>query len=1037
MTVLILHLSDIHIDRSDDHILSKAEKIAACTYVHLPTANHVVILVSGDIAQSGRQSQYLLAEQFIEKIKASIASQCQVPVTVLVAPGNHDCNFDGDQEARNVIAAAAAKKGPSVPPSYVELATAVQDEYAAFKKRISPAARRGDKLWETYEIDVAGKVIAFDALNASWLSTRHEQQGNLYYPYENYEVEARVNAAPDLRVAILHHPFSWFSQTNVQKFRSFMHGLEDFIFTGHEHYANARSSDEVWTGGCNYIEGAVLQQRNDPTESGFNVVLFNIDDSTFLFETYRLSGSGYSRQKTSAEWADYRNLKSKATSELPFTPEWEECLSDVGATLKHPSGQKVALQDIYVYPDLDSRAQRHEKESKTRLGKISAKTLNDLKKPGLDVIIEGAENAGKTRLLYVLLQKAHVNGALPLFIKGAALRSGADSEIRKLIRGAVIAQYGAAAEEPYNQSDFASKILYLDDLDGSPLNTQTSSAVFRKLRKHFSRAFITVGENYQLAELFGETNVEPDAEEELAEHKTEHYRISPLGYQRRAELVEKWNSIGANGTEDNNALLATCDEAERLIESARIQHVASTVPIFVLSLLQATASGATKELLKSSFAHYYYFLVIGAFEKGGVKPNEMEAYMAAATHLSWFIKSYGDQQRISVTQFNEFVAVYSADWTQTDERELLEVLLASRLLEQDADSLYFTYPYAYYYFLGRFASISDQEEVQDYIIYCMRNLYVRECANTILFLAHHTSNSKVLDHVVVSLNEHFPALKPVTLSKEDVKSVAKLISYAPDVSYQAQNPKDYRRKQALAKDSRDDGRDDLAEAPNAADQPKNSVQELISLFKSVEVAGALLTHQFPNYSRVKKAEAIRAVFDGSLRAIRMFFDVFEKDTAGLSKALSHKFQSGDKELTREDAEAITRTAIGLLLRFISTIFITKAGMHLSSKEISNNVSDVMGTSPTCAYRLIKLSQELQRPGRLPRLEITRLTRDEADNACVMGVLQLLVTQRLYMYETDYDDKDWAVSAFRLNGQKNAIEMKHQKGPGTRRWAYHG
>lgn len=222
--------------------------------MHLPTAQHVVILVSGDIAQSGQQSQYLLAESFIEKIKASISSQCQVPVTVLIAPGNHDCNFDGDQEARNVIAATASKKGPSVPPSYVELATAVQDEYGAFKKRISPAARRGDKLWETYEIEVAGKVIAFDALNASWVSTRHEQQGNLYYPYENYEVEARVDPAPDLRVAILHHPFSWYSQTNVQKFRSFMHGLEDFIFTGHEHYANARSSDEVWTGGCNYIE---------------------------------------------------------------------------------------------------------------------------------------------------------------------------------------------------------------------------------------------------------------------------------------------------------------------------------------------------------------------------------------------------------------------------------------------------------------------------------------------------------------------------------------------------------------------------------------------------------------------------------------------------------------------------------------------------------------------------------------------------------------------------------------------------------------
>lgn len=1034
MSVLILHLSDIHIDRNDDHIFGKAEKIAACTYSHLPEIKHVVIIVSGDISQSGQKAQYVLAEQFIEKIRSKILSQQDVPISVLVAPGNHDCNFDGDQEARNIIALSASKKGPSVPPSFVDIATSVQDEYVAFKNKIAPIPKRGDKLWEIYEIEVDGKLIVFDALNASWVSTRHEQQGNLYFPYENYELESHTEPSPDLRVAILHHPFSWYSQTNVQKFRSFMHGLEDLIFTGHEHYANARSSDEVWSGGCNYIEGAVLQQRGDYNVSGFNVVVCNVQGSNYLFETYKLSGNSYTRQDTSEKWKEFRSLNLKTNSAISFTAEWEQCLTDVGAILKHPSGQKVTLQDIYVYPDLDSRAQHNNKDIKTKLGKISAKTLSDLKKQELDVLVEGSENSGKTRLLYILLQKAHSNGLIPLFIKGTLLRSGADAEIRKLIRSAVISQYGESTKELYEQADLACKILYIDDLDGSPLNPQACSAAFKKLRRHFSRAFITVGENYQLAELFGDTEVALDAEDEFLNNQKDHYRISPLGYQRRAELVEKWNAIGANGTEDNNALLATCDEAERLIETARIQHVASTVPIFVLSLLQATASGATKELLKSSFAHYYYFLVIGAFEKGGVKPSEMEAYLAAATHLSWFIKSNGDQQKISISQFQIFIDRYSAEWTQTDERELLNVLLSSRLLEQDADSLYFTYPYAYYYFLGRFASISDQQDVQDYIVYCMRNLYVRECANTILFLAHHTSNSKVLDHVVGSLNEHFPKHAPVTLSKEDVKSVAMLISYAPDVRYQAQNPKEYRRQQALAKDSRDDGSDDLAETPNAIDQPKNIVQELISLFKSVEVAGALLTHQFPNYSRAKKTEAIRAVFDSSLRAIRMFFDVFEKDTAGLSKALSYKFQNSDKELTKQDAEAITRTAIGLLLRFISTIFITKAGAHLSSKEISNNISDVMGTSPTCAYRLIKLSQELQRPGRLPRLEITRLIRDEADNACVMGVLQLLITQRLYMYESDYDDKDWAVTIFRLGGQKNAIEMKHQRRPGAKRWA---
>jgi len=58
MTIVILHLSDIHVRSAGDPILDKGEKIAACVYSDLVTAAAVFIVVSGDIAYSGKTEQY-------------------------------------------------------------------------------------------------------------------------------------------------------------------------------------------------------------------------------------------------------------------------------------------------------------------------------------------------------------------------------------------------------------------------------------------------------------------------------------------------------------------------------------------------------------------------------------------------------------------------------------------------------------------------------------------------------------------------------------------------------------------------------------------------------------------------------------------------------------------------------------------------------------------------------------------------------------------------------------------------------------------
>ena len=193
-----------------------------------------------------------------------------------------------------------------------------------------------------------------------------------------------------------------------------------------------------------------------------------------------------------------------------------------------------------------------------------------------------------------------------------------------------------------------------------------------------------------------------------------------------------------------------------------------------------TASGITSELHKSSFAHYYYFLIVGALEKAKVGKQDLNSVLSACTHLSWFVRKEGDSQRISLDQFREFVREYSEQWTATRPDELLQTLIDSKLMERDGNTLAFTYPYSYYYFLGKYASISqDSVEIQQYVDYCLQHLYARECANTLLFLAHHSGNSSVLDGITKAIDSQFDTKRPASLEKEDIASIAGLLAHAP------------------------------------------------------------------------------------------------------------------------------------------------------------------------------------------------------------------------------------------------------------------
>ena len=94
MKVVILHLSDIHFVDGDNLICTRLQKIVAAVRSVEHKFDTCLLLVSGDIAFSGKQSEYAIATAFFSELQTELQGvQPGLTVMSVFVPGNHDCDF--------------------------------------------------------------------------------------------------------------------------------------------------------------------------------------------------------------------------------------------------------------------------------------------------------------------------------------------------------------------------------------------------------------------------------------------------------------------------------------------------------------------------------------------------------------------------------------------------------------------------------------------------------------------------------------------------------------------------------------------------------------------------------------------------------------------------------------------------------------------------------------------------------------------------------------------------------------------------------
>lgn len=996
MTAVLLHLSDIHIKTAKDPILKRASDVATCVYSFLPDASHIFLVISGDVAFSGEKEQYELAANFLHQLESVLRTETSVPITFIVAPGNHDCSFSLDSGARKLLIKAMEEVNPiAVDESIIDTCTSIQKPFFNFRDALenNPEAQ-DDKLWRTSLYEIENKTVAFECLNVSWVSKINEDPGRLYFPIDRYT--DNIHGSADVRFVVLHHPLNWFNQSIYRHFRIHVRQLADIIISGHEHQGNVGLVFDAETEKSAFVEGCVLQGDKDLSDSSFNIIQLDLTEKQFSSTRYLWTDNNYIATEVGS-WSNYHSLPTKQLNPFSLTEDFQGLLDDPGAYFVHPSSRNITLSDVYIFPDLHKVVGSEEHRRNYVISKILL--TPDVTASG--ILIEGEEKAGSTSLLFQLYIQYHARGFIPVYIKGKELKKISEGEIDAVVRRSVNFQYGADAAPLFEQQPASKKILLVDDFDAGPVKSASARAeILCALRRRFTHLVVTVSELFEMREML-------DGDESKQLLSLEHYQLLPFSYTLRSKLIERWYSLSSDGTIDEGALLARCDQAERVIDSVMAKTFVPRLPLYLLTLIQSMESGRSGDFRGSSLGYYYQYLLTEAFQGSGVKPDKLTEHFKYSACLAWEFHAK-EKRELSELDLREFNSIFSSTWHTVDFASRMDVLLKARVLCRSGDDYSFRYPYIYYYLKGLYLSENLNDlTIRAYVGHCCHHLYVRENANTILFLAHHSTEEFILRTISEALHSLFRKRAPLRFDG-DTTSICSVIEEAPKFVYNGQSPKEHRETRNKIQDELDDGHDGLVDNEEESEE-LSLVAQMTMLFKTTEILGQILKNQYSKIARARKEELLDELFKGPLRAISDFYSFFERNpdalAAEIEAALKFKGAIQDDDQRKQFARMVAAS----LVHLVTFSFVMRAAEAARADDLSEDVHNVVKQNGSLAYKLIELGIILDSPKQLPRVLLKHLNRYVEKEPMAARVMQFMVLNRLYMFKTTERDMQWLAS----------------------------
>ncbi|NOT97056.1 MAG: hypothetical protein HOP00_12220 [Nitrospira sp.] len=1010
MRVMLVHLSDLHITGSRDVVLSRFSQIADGVRNLDYSLDLCTIVVTGDLAYSGKEEQYVVAWDFLIKLRDELVlkltsrdSNCAVPVHFVGVPGNHDCDFEKSGTARDMILDGVLKDpNKALDNSVVQICIQAQDSFFEFLGNHASGNRvesanigtpYDSRLYYEYRFGSGDQTIRFMCCNTPWLSRLRDIQGQLFYPTDAVPCGTSDHA---LSIAIFHHPYPWLETTNRRSFQKRIEEVADLVLTGHEHDATRRTQQSEKGGRNTYIEGGALHDAEDQASSIFNAFVIDTDLKKQKFVRLLWDGEKYSpsvafpqgKDGAGLAWEEFQINRLRQSVRFSLSPKIEEYLDDPDVYLTHRHRGNLKLSDVFVFPDL--REAHLGKD--TQQSVIRGEHLLDLVSRKPHLIITGDSQCGKTSLAKMLYRRLHEYGDVPVILP-CDRRPPTDDSLFGYIEELFAEQYDPASLTSYRQMDRNRRVVIIDDYHKLPLSASTKKKFIANLAK-FSGRIILLASDILLVE-----DLTSRDERTATVPSFALYRIQAFGHLLRNQLVERWLLLNTETDADGVNFAHNLTTITRQLNTLIGKNFVPPFPVYILSVLQASEAATPIDTTASTHGYFYELFIKLALASGKTQ-IEYDVVTAYLRHLSYYLFA-NSLKEIDETTFRQIHALYEQRYDITRSFEGLRDALTERHMIVRVGSRYrFKHPYQYYFFVAAYMRDHLNEvEIRDHLRKLSRALFIQQNANILLFLAHLSKNPAIVDEMLSAAQEHYNNFAPALLT-EDAKFLDQFEKVADDFVYEERDPKKVREEMLEALDRENPPAPEETETPELID-PASPLAQINAAFKTLQILGQILKNFPGSMEGPTKLDIARACVSLGRRINSFFFQLIREnertivqDIAAIVRVRFPNFK--DDELERRARE----TVVGMA-KLLSYGLVKRVSHAIGSPYLNTTYEKLVKENPDSSTRLIELSTRLDHSGTVPDEQIKELAHEFKSSHLPLWILRGLVVEHFYLFPVEY------------------------------------
>ncbi|MFV8358164.1 metallophosphoesterase, partial [Flavobacterium sp. XS1P32] len=529
----------------------------------------------------------------------------------IICPGNHDINRNADKPFHEI----GLKGNLHSIDEINSFINADEGDYDGVQ-RIKDYKNFEFELYKTFDdklhskfnfsvkLDINGKSVGISSLNSSWRCYGDDDFKNLLVGESQVNDNYKFIKDCDIRIALMHHQLDWISDVESKIIKSHISGNYKLIFSGHTHQTDIEYVQNLSGTSLRVVSPSGLnqiRQSNKDYANGFSVIDYG-EDIKCNFLKYN---HGLKIFVDNTDVCDKGVLEIKVNSPMVLNQsvnmqslvedDFYDFLNDSGANFTHRS-KTLTLDDIYVAPFMEkfSLSDEEEKGSSFKSEDILKKIIN---KEVNHTIILGEENSGKTSFCKnIYLKSVILQNTVPVFIKGRDIKKVKEEDILKLINKEFRKQYKADVDLTTKEL-----VVIIDDFNDCKLPQKSKRTFILNLYKHSFQTIITWDEYFTLSELL-----------ESQVTAVEVFEILKFGGKKRQELIRKWVDLFEDEFEDEQSKEFQIKELSKTVNSVIGKNLIPSLPIYILTILQANELTNTTNFEQSTFGHYYDVLIKSA-----------------------------------------------------------------------------------------------------------------------------------------------------------------------------------------------------------------------------------------------------------------------------------------------------------------------------------------------------------------------------------------------------------------------------------------